>query len=163
MIREFLKTIQIKYDQIVRFIKMNDERTLKFEYREFMKLRKIVTKRFTSYTSFQNDKIERSENVLMIKTRVMRIKANLSANMKSKIFKLVNYLNNRIFKRALNWKTSFKILTKKKFEFSTSTIVRMLSISFKEYHLQKESIEIENFYWLFCQIRLHKYLSNLNI
>ncbi len=102
MIREFLKTIQIKYDQIVRFIKMNDERTLKFEYREFMKLRKIVTKRFTSYTSFQNDKIERSENVLMIKTRVMRIKANLSANMKSKIFKLVNYLNNRIFKRALN-------------------------------------------------------------
>jgi hypothetical protein len=40
MIREFLKTIRIRYDQIVRFIKMNDERILEFEYREFMKLRK---------------------------------------------------------------------------------------------------------------------------
>jgi hypothetical protein len=44
MIREFLKTIRIRYDQILRFIRMNDECTLKFEYRDFMKLRKIVTK-----------------------------------------------------------------------------------------------------------------------
>jgi hypothetical protein len=53
MIREFLKTIRIRYDQIVRFIRMNDERILKFEYREFMKLRKIVTKWFALYTSSQ--------------------------------------------------------------------------------------------------------------
>jgi hypothetical protein len=52
MIREFLKTIRIKYDQIVRFIRMNDERILRFKYRDFMKMRKIVTKRFVSYTSF---------------------------------------------------------------------------------------------------------------
>jgi hypothetical protein len=52
MIREFLKTARIKYDQIVRFIRMNDERILKYEYRKFMKLRRIVTKRFVSYTSF---------------------------------------------------------------------------------------------------------------
>jgi hypothetical protein len=51
MIREFLKTIRIKYDQIVRFIQMNDERILKFEYRDFMKMRKIITKQFASYTS----------------------------------------------------------------------------------------------------------------
>jgi hypothetical protein len=53
MIREFFKTIRIRYDQIVRFIRMNDERILRFEYREFIKLRKIVTKRFASYTSFR--------------------------------------------------------------------------------------------------------------
>ncbi len=81
MIREFLKTTRIRYDQIVRFIRMNDERILRFEYREFMKLRKIVTKRFASYTSFQNDKIERSEKVLMIKARTLRIETNLSANL----------------------------------------------------------------------------------
>jgi hypothetical protein len=51
MIREFLKTIRIRYDQIVRFIRMNDERILRFEYRNFMKMRRIVTKRFVSYTS----------------------------------------------------------------------------------------------------------------
>jgi hypothetical protein len=114
MIREFFKTIQIKYDQIVRFIKMNDERILKFEYREFMKLRKIVTKRFALYTSSQKDKIERFEKILMIKVRVMQIKTNLSANMWSKIFKSVSYLNNRIFRRTLNWKISFETLTKEK-------------------------------------------------
>jgi flagellar motility protein MotE (MotC chaperone) len=101
MIREFLKTIRIRYEQIVRFIRMNDERTLKFKYRKFMKLREIITKRFVSYTSSQNDKIERSERVLMIRARAMRIKTNLSANMWSKIFKSVNYLNNRISRRAL--------------------------------------------------------------
>ncbi len=114
MIREFLKTTRIRYDQIVRFIRMNDERILRFEYRDFMKLRKIVTKRFVSYTSFQNDKIERSEKVLMIRIRVMRIEANLSANMWSKIFKSMNYLNNRILRRALNWKISFETLIEKK-------------------------------------------------
>jgi hypothetical protein len=111
MIREFLKTIRIKYDQIVWFIKMNDERTLRFEYREFMKLRKIVTKRFTSYTSSQNDKIERSEKILMIRAKAMRIKTSLSTNLWSTIFKAV-YLNNRILRRALNWKISFEILTR---------------------------------------------------
>jgi hypothetical protein len=111
MIREFLKTIRIRYDQIVRFIRMNDERILEFEYREFMKLRKIVTKRFVSYTSSQNDKIERSEKILMIRAKALRIKTNLSANLWSKIFKAVDYLNNRILRRSLAWKTFFEILT----------------------------------------------------
>ncbi len=81
IIREFLKTIRIRYDQIVRFIRINDERILRFEYRDFMKMRKIITKRFVSYTSFQNDKIERFEKILMIRAKTLRIKANLSANL----------------------------------------------------------------------------------
>jgi hypothetical protein len=67
IIREFLKMIRIKYDQIVRFIKINNERILRFKYREFIKLRKIVTKRFVLYTSSQNDKIEWFKKILMIK------------------------------------------------------------------------------------------------
>ncbi len=114
MIRKFLKTIWIKYNQIVRFIRMNDERILRFEYRDFMKLRKIVTKRFASYMSFQNEKIERSEKILMIKAKTLRIKTNLSANLWSKIFKTINYLNNRILRRAITWKIFFEVLTKKK-------------------------------------------------
>jgi hypothetical protein len=114
MIREFLKTTRIRYDQIVRFIKMNDERTLKFEYREFMKLRKIVTKRFVLYTSSQNDKIERSEKILMIKAQAMKIETNLSINMWSKVFKSIDYLNNRTLRKALTWKTFFEVLIEKK-------------------------------------------------
>ncbi len=114
MIREFLKTIRIRYDQIVRFIRINDERILRFEYRDFMKMRKIVTKRFASYTSSQNDKIERFKRVLMIRAKTMQIRANLSANLWSKIFKSIDYLNNRIFRKALVWKTLFEALTKEK-------------------------------------------------
>jgi predicted transcriptional regulator len=114
MIREFLKTTRIRYDQIVRFIQMNDERILRFEYRDFMKLRKIVTKRFASYTSSQNDKIERSKEILMIKARAMRIETNLSINMWSKVFKTIDYLNNRILRRALIWKTFFETLIEEK-------------------------------------------------
>jgi hypothetical protein len=118
MIREFLKTIQIRYDQIVLFVRMNDERILRFEYRNFMKMRRIVTKRFASYTSSQNDKIERFEKILMIRTRIMRIETNLSANMWSEMFKSVDYLNNQILRRALVWKTFFEILIEKKSNLS---------------------------------------------
>jgi hypothetical protein len=81
IIREFLKTTRIKYDEVVRFIRMNDERILRFKYQNFMKMRRIVTQRFVLYTSFQNDKIERFEEILMIKVRIKRIEANLSTNM----------------------------------------------------------------------------------
>jgi hypothetical protein len=114
MIREFLKTIRIRYDQIVRFIQMNNERILRFEYWNFMKMRKIVTKRFVLYTSFQNDKIEQSEKVLMIKIETLRIKTNLLTNLWFEIFKAVDYLNNLIFKRSLTWKTLYEVLIEKK-------------------------------------------------
>ncbi len=131
MIREFLKTIQIKYDQIVRFIRMNDERIFEFEYRDFMKLRKIVTKQFVSYTSSQNDKIERSEKILMIRTWTMRIKTNLSINMWSKVFKSVDYLNNRILRRALTWKTFFEVLIEEK-----SNLTHLQSYECRTYFLK---------------------------
>ncbi len=131
MIREFLKTIRIKYDQIVRFIRMNDERILRFEYREFMKLRKIVMKRFVSYTSSQNDKIERFEKVLMIRTWAMRIKTNLLINMWSKVFKSINYLNNRTLRKALTWKTFFETLIEKK-----SNLIHLQSYECRTYFLK---------------------------
>jgi hypothetical protein len=131
MIRKFLKTTRIRYDQIVRFIRMNDERTLRFEHRNFMKMRKIATKRFVSYTSSQNDKIERSEKILMIRAKALRIKANLSTNLWSKIFKTIEYLNNRTLKRALTWKTFFEALTKEK-----SNLTHLQSYECRTYFLK---------------------------
>ncbi len=48
----------------------------------------------------------------------MRIETNLSANLWSKMFKSVDYLNNRIFRRALAWKTFFETLIEKKSNLS---------------------------------------------
>jgi hypothetical protein len=94
-------------------------------------MRKIVTKRFVSYTSSQNDKIERSERILIIRARVMRIEANLSANMWSEMFKSIDYLKNRIFRRALIWKTFFETLIEKK-----SNLSHLQSYEYKAYLLK---------------------------
>ncbi len=124
MIREFLKTIRTRYDQIVRFIRMDDERTLGFEYREFMKLRGIATKRSAPYTPSQNGKTERSGGVLVIRARAMRIGANLPANLWPEVFKSVGYLNNRTPRRALAWKTPFEALTGEKPNLTPTAIWR---------------------------------------
>jgi hypothetical protein len=145
VIREFLKTTQIRYDQIVRFIRMNDERTLNFEYQDFMKLRKIVTKRFVSYTSSQNDKIERFEEILMIKARAMRIETNLSANMWSEMFKTIEYLNNRTFRKALAWKTFFETLTEKKSNLSHLQSYECRTYFLKNIILRKNRLKFRAF------------------
>jgi hypothetical protein len=67
----------------------------------------------------------------MIKAKILRIKTNLSANLWSKIFKAVDYLNNRIFKRSLAWKTFFEILIEKK-----SNLSHLQSYKCKAYFLK---------------------------
>jgi hypothetical protein len=51
IIKKFVKMTIIKFDQIVRFIWIDDEQTLSIKYENFMKLKKIFTKRIVSYTS----------------------------------------------------------------------------------------------------------------
>ncbi len=118
MIREFFKTTQFRYEQIVRFIRMNDDQTLKIQYENFIKMREISTKRFVSYTSAQNDKIERSEEILMIKIKAMWISFHLSTNLWLEVIKTMNYSNNWISKKKLAWKISFEVLIEKKSKLS---------------------------------------------
>ncbi len=73
VIKKFVKLTLTRYEQIVRFIRIDDEQILKIEYENFMKMRRISTKRIVSYTSIQNEKIERSEKILTMKSRTLRI------------------------------------------------------------------------------------------
>ncbi len=81
IIREFVKLTLIRYEQTVRFIRIDDEQTLNLAYDDFMKMREISIERSTSYISTQNGKTERSERVLIIRTRALRISARLPTNM----------------------------------------------------------------------------------
>ncbi len=65
--------IIIKFDQIVRFIEIDDEQTLNIKYEDFMKLKKTFTKQIAFYTSIQVEKIERFEEILITKSRAMRL------------------------------------------------------------------------------------------
>jgi NADH:ubiquinone oxidoreductase subunit 2 (subunit N) len=73
IIKKFFKLTFTRYEQIVRFIRIDDEQILSIEYNNFMKMRKINTKRIVSYTSIQNEKIKQFEEILIMKSRGFRI------------------------------------------------------------------------------------------
>ena len=73
--------IKTRYNQIVRFFRMNDESILNEKFNLIMQTYKITAKRITFYTFDQNEKIERSEKTLIIKTKIMRISNYLSKNL----------------------------------------------------------------------------------
>jgi hypothetical protein len=110
VIKEFVKLTLTRYEQIFRFIRIDDEQILSIEYDNFMKIRKISTKRIASYTSAQNEKIERFERILIMKSRALRIQTILSCELWLEFYKTTNYLNNRISKKSLDWLISIEIL-----------------------------------------------------
>jgi hypothetical protein len=110
MIKKFVKLTLTRYEQIVRFIRIDDEQILSIEYDNFMKMRDISTKRIVSYTSVQNEKIERFERVLIMKSRALRIQTILSCELWFEFYKTTSYLNNRTSKKFLDWLISIKIL-----------------------------------------------------
>jgi hypothetical protein len=81
VIKKFVKLTLIRYEQIVRFIRIYDELILNIEHENFMKMRKISTKRIVSYTLTQNEKIERSERILIMKSRALCIETILSCEL----------------------------------------------------------------------------------
>jgi hypothetical protein len=81
IIKEFFKMIRIRYDQIVRFLRIDDERTLRLKYAELVKKLDISIERSVSYISTQNQRIERFEEILVLRIRIMRISMRLSENL----------------------------------------------------------------------------------
>ena len=115
IIKSFLHMIKTRYNQIVRFFRMNDESILNEKFNLIIETYEITAKRTAFYTSDQNEKIERSEKILIIKTKIMQISNYLSENLWSEIYKIDDYINNRILKRNLKWLTLYETLFEKKF------------------------------------------------
>ena len=115
IIKSFLHMIKTRYNQIVRFFRMNDESILNEKFNLIIQTYEITAKRTAFYTFDQNEKIERSEKILIIKTKIMRISNHLSKNLWSEIYKIDDYINNRILKRNLKWLTLYETLFEKKF------------------------------------------------
>ena len=115
VIKSFLHMIKTRYNQIVRFFRMNDESTLNEKFNLIMQTYEITVKRTAFYTFDQNEKIERFKKILIMKTKIMRISNHLSKNLWSEIYKIDDYINNRISKRNLKWLTLYETLFEKKF------------------------------------------------
>ena len=61
--------IKTRYNQIVRFFRMNDESILNEKFNLIIQTYEITAKRTAFYTFDQNEKIERSEKILIIKKK----------------------------------------------------------------------------------------------
>ena len=115
IIKSFFHMIKIRYNQIVQFFRMNDESILNEKFNLIIQTYEITAKRTAFYTFDQNEKIERFEKILIIKTKIMRISNHLLKNLWSEIYKIDDYINNRISKRNLKWLISYETLFEKKF------------------------------------------------
>jgi hypothetical protein len=105
----------------------------------------IITKRSTLYKFSQNEQIERSEKIIILRARTMRITAYLLINLWSNIMKTVDYLNNRTSKRKLQWKTSFEILIDQRSKLSHLHSYEYRAYALKILISRKEKLESRTF------------------
>ncbi len=145
VIQEFLKIVKNRYNQIVRFFRIDDERTLETRFSKLFISLEIITKRSASYTSAQNEQIERSERIIILRARAMRIAAHLPVNLWSEIVRAADYLNNRTPKRKLQWKTSFEALTDQKSRLSHLHSYESRAYALKNIIPKKEKLESRAF------------------
>ena len=128
-----------KYQQTIRFFRMNDEQTFVGNFNVLMKSYEITPERTALYTSNQNGKTERSEKILIIRARKLRIKSHFSADLWSEIYKLVDYISNRTPRKSLEWKTPHEALFQKKLSLSHLHVYecRAYSLNPKIFNLNK--------------------------
>ena len=100
IIEAFLQQVKTRYNQTVRFFRMNDEPTLEEKFGVLMNKYEITQKRTAPYTTDQNEKTERSERVLTRQARAMRISSHFPANIWPEIYKTAGYVNNRTPKQG---------------------------------------------------------------
>ena len=101
IIKSFFHKIKTHYNQIVRFVCMNDKSILNEKFNLIIQTYEITIKRTAFYTFDQNERIERSEKILIRKIKIMQISNYLSKNLWSKIYKIDDYINNQTSKRNL--------------------------------------------------------------
>jgi Reverse transcriptase (RNA-dependent DNA polymerase) len=110
MFDDFLRWVYANFGTTVNFIRMDNEQTLGNAYTALTSAWGITTERSAPYTPAQNGRTERAGGVLIARARALRIKANMPADMWPEAIKTAGYLNNRIPRRSLEWKTPFEAL-----------------------------------------------------
>ena len=77
----FIKIINIiktRYNDKVMFVKLNEERSLKTQWNNYINEKDIIFESFALNTLAQNKHIKRKKDVLLTKAKVMKIKIDLS-------------------------------------------------------------------------------------
>jgi hypothetical protein len=67
----------MRFNVKMMFIRSNEKKSLRDDFKDFLVKKEISFESFSSDSSKQNDHFERKDDILVIKTRVMRINADL--------------------------------------------------------------------------------------
>ena len=103
---------------------------------------KITHKSFSFYTSKQNEHFERKKNLIVMKTRILRIYVNLSIYLWSWIVCVVEFLINKISIKKHAWRIFFKF------------VINMKSIFFHFYKFEYKTYFFDKF--IFKKKKLRK-------
>ena len=127
--------MQTRFNATVVFFRTDKEKSLKKKFDEMISNLEIIYELFALYISEQNDYFERKKRILTMKTRIMRIRINLSRYFWSWIVRVVDFIMNRILMNRIlmkknSWKTSFE---------------RIINITFNLFHLNKHECRAYSF------------------
>jgi hypothetical protein len=75
--REAINLIETRFNDKVMFIRSDEKKSLRDDFKNLLIEKEISFESFTSDSSKQNDHSERKGDILVMKARVMRIDADL--------------------------------------------------------------------------------------
>ena len=127
-----INIIKTKYNDKMMFIRSDEKRSLKTQWNNYINEKDIIFEFSASNTSAQNEHIERKKDVLLTKAKVMKIKVSLSTYLWSWIIRIAEYIMNKTLMKKHEWKTSFEVITEKKFN-----LIHLVQFEAKAYSIDK--------------------------
>jgi hypothetical protein len=140
LIKQTINLIHTKFDDQMIFFRSDEKRSLDDEFKTFMFEKKIIYESSTSITFAQNEHSEKKDHLLIMKTRIMRIKISLSVYLWFWVAQSIDYLMNRIFMHKHEWKTSFEKMHDKKSHLEHFKKFECKTYSLNKHVSQKEKL-----------------------
>lgn len=106
-----INTIETRYGAKVVFVRSDGEKALGKQWDDYCDAKGITFEPSAPDTPAQNGHSERLGNILLIKSRAMRIEANLPTYLWPWISHTAGYIMNRTPTRKLHWKTPYEMVT----------------------------------------------------
>jgi hypothetical protein len=77
VVKKTINLINTRFNVKMMFIKLDEKKLLRDDFKDFLVKKEISFESFAFDSSKQNDYFERKDDILVTKTRVMRINADL--------------------------------------------------------------------------------------
>jgi hypothetical protein len=109
-VKEFTAFVRRHYRYKVKTFRTNNETSLGKRFITWVKGEGYAIKKSAPYTLEQNGAAEKAGHTIIVKARLIRIRANLPENLWPEVVRAAGYLLNRTPTRILDWKSLIKAL-----------------------------------------------------